>query len=503
MAAGAAKGPLTRGIHKLPVSGYNGPGDSPHHIRTSARCTGKVRIDQPRTLQLMLLTLLCVSWTWAADGIEVTVVTDRPDAVYACGAEARFLVTVKENGELVTSGQFTYTLTLDGAHKFAEGVGELGPTATTVLGSLDSPGILRCTVTYPGPEEPIIARGAAAFCPLGIAPTATEPDDFLRFWDFNKRKLRRVPMDVQLTKSMAHSTPGMSVFKISLANILGTRVYGWLGVPHARGPHPAMLTIPAAGVGPTPPGLVNWAERGFLAMAVSVHDYDVDLTEEEYEELEETVLADYPRRFPESRRTYYFLRTILGIQRSLDFLTSVPYVDNDGRRHAWDGRNLVVIGSSQGGGLALIAAGLDDRVSAVAANVPALCDHTGKFHDRPSGWPRLIPDDDPVVTDVAGYFDAVNFARYIKRPALVAVGLVDTSCPPTTVLSAFNAIPGDKELMSLPAPVPDRWGDHSYIISSPRMGHAQDPDYVRLRDEWIMQQAFGKIVRQEIRMRGR
>ena len=451
----------------------------------------------------MLLTLLCVSWTWAAEGIQVTILTDRPDAVYACGAEARFLVTVREDGALVTSGEFSYTLTVDGGRTLAEGVGELGPTATTILGSLDSPGILRCTVTYPGAEEPIIKLGAAAFCPLGIKPTATEPEDFLRFWDFNKKKLRRGSMDVQLTKSMPHSTPGMSVFKISLGNILGTRVYGWLGVPNGRGPYPAILTIPGAGVHPTPPSLVNWAERGFLSMAISVHDHDVDLTEEEYEELAEGALAGYPFHYRDSRRTYYFLRTILGIQRSLDFLTTVPYVDNHGRRHAWDGRNLVVMGSSQGGGLALIAAGLDERVSAVAANVPALCDHTGKFDGRPSGWPRLIPDDDPVVTDVAGYFDAVNFARYIKCPALVAVGLVDTTCPPTTVLSAFNAIGGAKEFISLPSPGPGLWGAGNYIVSSPRMGHAQDPEYVRLRDEWIMQQAFGKIVRQEIRMRGR
>lgn len=491
------------GIHKPPVSGYNGAGKSPHHIRTSARCTGKVRIDHLRALQLMLLTLLCVSWTWAADGIEVTVVTDRPDAMYDCGDEARFLVTVKDNGALVTSGEFSYTLTLDGGEKFAEGTGELGPTAATVLGALRAPGILRCTVTYRGGEEPVVKLGAAAFCPLGIKPTATEPDDFLRFWDFNKKKLRRVPMDVQLTKSVPDCTPGMVVYKISMANILGTRVYGWLGVPNGRGPYPAILTIPGAGVGPTPASLVKWAERGFLAMAITVHDYDVDLTEEEYEELKADALAGYPFQYRESRRTYYFLRTILGIQRSLDFLTTVPYVDDRGRQHAWDGRNLVVMGSSQGGGLALIAAGLDERVSAVAANVPAMCDHTGKFHDRPSGWPRLIPDDDPVVTEVSGYFDAVNFARYIKRPALVAVGLVDTTCPPTTVLSAFNALPGEKALISLPSPSPSRWGRTSYIVSSPRMGHAHDPDYVRLRDEFIMQQAFGTVVRQEIRMRGR
>ena len=239
---------------------------------------------------------------------------------------------------------------------------------------------------------------------------------------------------------------------------------------------PAILTLPSEGVGPIAPSAVSWAERGFLAMAISIHDYDVDLPEEMYEELRQGALAEYQfQNRAQSRRTYYFLKAILGCLRSIDFLAAHP---------SWDGRNLIVTGSSQGAGLAVMCAGLDYRVSGVTADVPALCEHTGKLHERPSGWPQLIPDEDPLVTEISGYFDAVNFARYVKCPTLMGVGLIDTICAPTTVYSAFNVIDA-----------------HKLMICSPLRDHSQSLEYSATKDRWIMEQVFGRT-KQALKLRG-
>ncbi len=405
----------------------------------------------------------------ADDAVKVSVVTDRPEALYACGEEARFLVTVTDEGGAVTAGSVECTLTLDGGNKLATLTGELGPQATEITGELQEPGVLLCTAVYTDGGKRHVGSAGAAYDPYQIQPSAPEPADFDRFWDRAKNRLARVAMDPILEKSEQHSTPDVSVYKISLGNIAGSRVYGWFGLPNRAGKFPAILTVPYAGVYPTPANWTDWARRGFIAMGISAHDYDCDLPKETYEELNGGAIRGYPFRGRESANSYYFMRVFLSCVRSIDYLTSRP---------EWDGETLIVTGSSQGGGLSIVSAGLDQRVTGIAANVPALCDHTGAMVGRQAGWPRLIPSGDELaverVTRVSQYYDAVNFARRIKCPTIMAVGLVDRTCPPSGIFAAFNQIQGPKQMEI-----------------TPLMGHSQSAEYGLLRDRWIPQQAFG------------
>ena len=116
----------------------------------------------------------------------------------------------------------------------------------------------------------------------------------------------------------------------------------------------------------------------------------------------------------------------------------------------WDGKRLVVCGRSQGGGQALVAGGLDPRVTFVAAEIPAFCDHTGITQGRINGWPRLIPNEtekpDPKAVQAVRYFDAVNFSARSHAQSFVTVGFVDIVCPPTGVYAAFNQLPQPKRI---------------------------------------------------------
>jgi cephalosporin-C deacetylase-like acetyl esterase len=137
-----------------------------------------------------------------------------------------------------------------------------------------------------------------------------------------------------------------------------------------------------------------------------------------------------------------FLRLV----RAIDFLTAQP---------EWDGRTLVVHGSSQGGAQSIVAAGLDPRVSFFAAGVPAMCDHTGVVVGRVNGWPKIVPTGpdgkpDPKVLQVARYFDAMNFATRTHAAGIVTVGFIDTTCPPSSVYAAYNALQSQKEIFNDP-----------------------------------------------------
>ena len=52
--------------------------------------------------------------------------------------------------------------------------------------------------------------------------------------------------------------------------------------------------------------------------------------------------------------------------------------------------------------------------------------------------------------ETSKYFDGVNFAARVKCPALVGIGLIDTTSPPSGVWSGFNLTQGPKEVVVLP-----------------------------------------------------
>jgi cephalosporin-C deacetylase-like acetyl esterase len=193
---------------------------------------------------------------------------------------------------------------------------------------------------------------------------------------------------------------------------------------------------------------------------------DVDLPAAAYAEANAGALKGYPHQGKTDRDKFYYRRVVLGCVRALDYLTSRP---------DWDSRHLAVVGSSQGGALSLITGGVDRRVTAICANVPAMCDHTGYTIGRVSGWPQLGEQgnaaEKDAVTRTSAYYDAVNFARAFRGPALVGVGFIDRTCPPTSVYAAYNSLRGTKE-----------------IVTSPLMGHAVDPRFTRRQEAFLQEQ---------------
>jgi cephalosporin-C deacetylase-like acetyl esterase len=144
------------------------------------------------------------------------------------------------------------------------------------------------------------------------------------------------------------------------------------------------------------------------------------------------------------RNRYYFRRAILGLDRAINYLVS---------REDFDGKHLIVTGGSQGGGLSLILAGLNEHVTAAAAGVPALCDQRAELIGRSATWPRLLAyagHRSPDWVSMSEYFDGVNFARRIKCPTVVQVGFIDNTCPATSVYAAYNVITAPKYIFNGP-----------------------------------------------------
>jgi cephalosporin-C deacetylase-like acetyl esterase len=125
----------------------------------------------------------------------------------------------------------------------------------------------------------------------------------------------------------------------------------------------------------------------------------------------------------------------------VDYLTTRP---------EWDGKNVLVQGNSQGGGLGLALAALDPRITALAIAHPALADMAAYAdRGRTGGYPhfgRKYKDVTltPQVIQTLQYYDAVNFARLVKCPTFMTWGYNDNVCPPTTSYAVWNVLSCDK-----------------------------------------------------------
>lgn len=416
------------------------------------------------TRRLPLAQLCCLSLALymaspsraAEPSYKLSVVTDRPEALYAVGQQVEFKVTLQEGGKSVHKGKVSYVLDNDGMGP-AIRKGVLPSDGPLVIGgSLDKPGFLRCQVVWQGVDKkPRTALAAAGIEPEKIPPSLPVPDDFDAFWAAQKAKLAGVPAKATLTPVKA-TVPGIECFDAQVACV-GKPVSGYFARPVGAKPKslPAMLYVHGAGVRSSNLwAAANAAKQGMLGMDVNAHGIPNGKPKEFYDALSKGELKEYRHSGREDREKCYFLGMFLRLMRAMDFLCSQP---------EWDGAVLVVQGGSQGGGQSLAAAGLDSRVTMIAAGVPALCDHTGCAAGRINGWPKLVtngPDGKPApkVLQAARYFDCMNFATRAKAEAIVSVGFIDGTCPPSSVYAAYNNLPGKKSM-----------------VIEPLMGHSSSP----------------------------
>ena len=336
----------------------------------------------------------------------------------------------------------SWTITKDGVPPTTSGTVKLAGGSATVTGRLDEPGFLLCRATFAEPNEHSrFALGGAAIDPLQIKPSLPAPADFDEFWTAQKKKLAAVPVNPRLTP-VESPVKGVDCFDLQ-ADCVGAPVSGYFAKPTGAQPKrlPIILTVHGAECAvPASAAAAGWAQRGFLALDINAHGIPNGKPAEFYNSLANGELKDYRVRGRESRETVYFLGMFLRLVRALDFLTAQP---------EWDGRTVVVHGSSQGGYQSLVAAGLDPRVTFFAAGVPAGCDHTGFQAGRVNGWPKFIATGEtppPNVVEAVRYYDAVNFVTRSKAAGIVTVGFIDTTCPPSSVYAAYNAIPGPKQI---------------------------------------------------------
>ena len=373
--------------------------------------------------------------------IALKAATDRPDALYKTGETVTFTITVTQDGKPMADGKVTGVLSKDGVQPQPPQTLNVKAGKATIIGKLDEPGFLLLRASS-GKASTLAAAG---YDPLQLKPSMPVPDDFDAFWAAQRAALAKVPMKSTLTPVTA-AAKNVDAFDVQV-DCLGKPVSGYLGRPKNAKPKslPAILHVHGAGVRSSGLASVSWAanEGGMLSLDINAHGIPNGKPKEFYDALSNGELKGYPQFGNKDREQCYFKGMFLRLIRAIDFLAAQP---------EWDGKTLIVYGSSQGGFQAFAAAGLDERVTFICAGVPAGCDHTGSQANRINGWPKIVPNDaegkpDAAALQASRYFDCVNFAAKAKcKGAAVTVGFIDTTCPPTSVYAAYNALTMPKSI---------------------------------------------------------
>jgi cephalosporin-C deacetylase-like acetyl esterase len=383
---------------------------------------------------------LLVALLAGAQQLEVRV--DHLDALYKVGQTATFSVSLSD-ADPAELHQTDFVIRKGGYTEVARGTVAL--SHGTFQASLDEPGTLLAEVKAKVGGKNLRGLAGAAFSPEGIQRSAPRPEDFDAFWAAKIKELNEPPINASLEAGEAVKSE-TEYFKITMDGFRGTKIHGQLVRPKQEGKFPAMLIVQWAGVYP----LDKWwatlpAAEGFLVLNIEAHDLPIDSPAEFYKAQSDGPLKNYTAIGKDDREKSYFLRMYLSAYRAADYLTQRP---------DWDGHNLVVTGTSQGGLQTIMLAGLHPKVTAGMANVPAGCDQSGILVGNACGWPALAMwlhgDEQKTVLEVSRYFDCMNFAPKITCPLLVSAGMIDETCPPSGIYATVNQTKGPREVVVLP-----------------------------------------------------
>lgn len=411
-------------------------------------------------LTLMLLMAMGVAaenYPYRSDYLWVTV-PNHADWLYQTGEQAKVEVQFYKYG-IPRDGEVTYKIGNDMLDADTQGKVTLrNGRASINMGTKKTPGFRDMQLSISVDGKTYVHHVKVGFSVDKIQPFTQMPADFDAFWKQNLDELKQVPLSYTKELAPEYCTDKIDCYLLKIR--VGRRnqsVYAYLTCPKqmSKGTHPVVLCPPGAGIKTIKEPLRHkyYAENGFIRMEMEIHGLDPRLPKATFDDISTAFNSDptgYLENGIDNRDRYYMKHVYQALVRCIDVLTGMP---------EWDGRNVAVQGGSQGGALAIVTAGLDQRITQCVVNHPALSDMAGYTEKgRTGGYPHYVRK--PGLYTEANirtmaYYDVVNFARRVKAPTYMTWGYNDNTCPPTTSYAVWNTLQCEKE--ALLTPINEHW----------------------------------------------
>lgn len=384
-----------------------------------------------RSLKFYFAFFLAISLALTAKA-QVKISIEKPKAAYAAKEVMYFKLNAPSGGE------GTYEIYYDPRESntiLKTGLLKLRPAKDTfIFYTHPKPGLVFFKATINGVSD----IKAVTFDPLSIKPFETEPSDFDAFWDKQKAKLAAIPQN-PVIKQLNTLPNGSKLYLLQLDQIDNRKVYGYLCIPAGAGKFPAVISLPPFGTAPSQADnlvTTDFSEQSkAISLTLSVHNTPPNVIDPN---------AYFPDDLTNPETLYNRYMVLAGL-RAVDYLYSRP--DFNG--------SLGVCGISQGGGLAIMVAGLEKRVAALMVSNPAHCEHQAWRYRQASGFPWYMKRvynlkiDSTAAIKAVKYHDALYFLKRFTGNLRLLVGYKDDVTFAATVLAAANQHRGQSAIVHM------------------------------------------------------
>ena len=283
----------------------------------------------------------------------------------------------------------------------------------------------------------------------GINP---RPEDFDAYWDLALEEMRNTDPEAELVPS-EFQVPFAECFHLYFTGVRGARIHAkYLRPRRADAPHPAVCQFHGYSGSSG-----DWGDKlGFVGLGFSVAALDArgqgGLSEDAGTVKGNTLRGHIVRGLDDAPENLMFRHIFLDTAQLASIVMDMPEVDAD---------RVGAHGGSQGGGLTLACAALEPRIKRLAPACPFLCDYqrvweldlaTNAYEELKTYFRSFDPrhEREREVFTRLGYVDCQHLAPRIRGEVLMAVGLMDEICPPSTQFAAFNKITAPKRTVVYP-----------------------------------------------------
>ena len=290
-------------------------------------------------------------------------------------------------------------------------------------------------------------------------PERREPDDFDSFWEKSLNEARSYPLNPVFNKVDYHMKT-VETYDVTFNGYNSEPIKGWFIIPAETGSRknssgsqengrlPCVVQyIGYSGGRGFPFDHLVYASAGFAHFVMDTRGQGSSVvsigdTQDPYGS--EPMVAGFMTKGISNPENYYYRRVFVDAVRAVETIRRHPKIDS---------KRIAVTGRSQGGGITLAVSGLLPDVAVSMPEVPFLCHYrramelvdTNPYNEIVT-YLKSHRDMVDTVFDTLSYFDGINFAVRAKATALFSAGLMDTTCPPSTVFAAYNYYGGQKEI---------------------------------------------------------
>lgn len=278
------------------------------------------------------------------------------------------------------------------------------------------------------------------------------PDDFDVFWDAAVNEMKVVDPEVQIEPA-GFDAPFADCSHLYFTGVGDARIHAKLLQPkQADKPHPAVLVFHGySGDSGDWTDKLPYAALGYTVAALDCRG-QAGASQDLGGVRGNTYRGHIIRGLDDAPEKLLFRQIFLDTAQLARIVMAMDEVDED---------RVGAMGGSQGGGLTLACAALEPRIKRAAPMFPFLCDYkrvwaidlaTAAYEELKDffRWydPQHKREDDVFMR--LGYIDVQHLCPRIRADVLMAVGLMDTVCPPSTQFAAYNKIVSKKQMSIFP-----------------------------------------------------